>query len=119
MIVTWATPVLARMESTFPAISAAVVAFDFEKSYEKVASSELCQPSALKRPTIVVHVVALAFQPCTNRMMGWAGGGGGGARFARGSTRSVMDPHAASTVRAALARGRVMARMADSLRGER
>ena len=78
----------------------AVVAFDFEKSYEKDESSELCHPSVLNRPTMVFHVDAFAFQPCTNRMIGCVGGGGGGGVLLKsGSVGSVIELHAPSTMR--------------------
>src|SRR5262245_46556198 len=75
----------------------AVVAFETEKLYENAESSLAIQPSCLKRPIIVVHVDAFAFQPCTNRMIGF--GCRGGALLARGSPGSVMELHAPSTMR--------------------
>src|SRR5678816_889802 len=98
MSVTFAPPFLRCIESTFCAMMPAVVAFETEKLYEKAESSLAIQPSCLKRPIIVVHVDAFAFQPCTNRMIGF--GCRGGALLASGSPGSVMELHAPSTMRA-------------------
>src|SRR5688500_3143020 len=65
MMATLSLPVATRIESTLDAISAAVVALDCETLYENAESSAAVYPESRKRCCIVVHVLALAFQPCT------------------------------------------------------
>src|SRR6476619_7552185 len=90
----------------------AVVAFETVKLYEKAESSLAIHPSCLNRPIIVVHVDALAFHPCTNRMIGF--GCRGGAFLASGSPGSVMELHAPSTMTEAPANDRRADRMENS-----
>jgi hypothetical protein len=94
---------------------AAVVALDAAVLYEKLASSESAHPSFLKRPIIVVQMLALELNPCTNRIGVRAGRIGFLAASAEpgapGPEGSVMDPHAASSVRVAAVKGRRVTRM--------
>jgi len=112
---TFEAPVAVRIDSTFSAMIAAVVAFDAAVLYEKLTSSELRHPSFWKRPIIVVQMLPLELNPCTNRIGVWAGRGGFLAASAEpgapGPEGSVMEPHAASSVRAAAVKGRRATRM--------
>ena len=103
------------MESTFPAMMPAVVVFDCCHVYVKLESRDAGHPSCLNRSIIVVQMPPLELNPCTNRIGVRAGRGGLLAASAEpgapGPEGSVMEPHAASSVRATAVKGRRATRM--------
>src|SRR5687768_1309764 len=65
---TLVAPLVVSSWFTRVAISCAVVALLWLVLYENAISCASVYPSALKRATMVFQVLALLFQPCTNRM---------------------------------------------------
>jgi hypothetical protein len=63
--------------------------------YEKLTSSDSCHPSFWKRPIIVVQMLPLELNPCTNRIGVLAGRGAlpcGQRRAGFSVQGSVMEP---------------------------